>query len=114
MRMSRTWTRCGGEMKAILCLLLLSNAGPFEDYSALLSQLHSHRRGDAKPITLAEVEATVAQSNPEIRIAVRRLALVEAGVPAAGALEDPTAMYRAWGVPLREPWNFNQAQNMFM
>ena len=23
-------------------------------------------------------------------------------------------MYRGWGVPLRQPWDLNQAQNMFM
>ncbi len=33
--------------------------------------------------------------------------------PVAGALDDPMAMYRGWGVPLNQPWNYNEAQNMF-
>lgn len=40
--------------------------------------------------------------------------MAEAAVPAAGALDDPEAMYRGWGVPLSQPWDYNQAQNMFM
>jgi outer membrane protein TolC len=40
--------------------------------------------------------------------------VVEAHVPSAGALDDPFFMYRGWQVPLRQPWNYNAAQNMFM
>ena len=52
--------------------------------------------------------------NPEIRVVARRLAVVQAHVPTAGALDDPSLMYRGWQVPLRQPWNYNAAQNMFM
>ena len=39
--------------------------------------------------------------------------MAQAHVPAAGALDDPMAMYRGWGVPLEKPWDYNAAQNMF-
>jgi outer membrane protein TolC len=64
-------------------------------------------------ITLEEAERIALAENPEITVAARRVAVAEAHIPAADALDDPTAMYRGWGVPLRQPWNFNQAQNMF-
>ncbi|MDT8071020.1 MAG: TolC family protein [Terriglobia bacterium] len=66
------------------------------------------------PLTLDEVEQKAMIGNPEIRVAVRQLAVVQTRVSTAGALEDPSFMYRAWGVPLRQPWNYNAAQNMFM
>lgn len=65
-------------------------------------------------LTLDETERIALARNPEIAVAARRVAMAESGVPAAGALDDPQAMYRGWGVPLRQPWNYNQAQNMFM
>ncbi len=65
-------------------------------------------------LTLDEIERMALARNPEIAVAARRVAIAESGVPAAGALDDPQAMYRGWGVPLRQPWNYNQAQNMFM
>jgi outer membrane protein TolC len=64
--------------------------------------------------TLDAIERMALARNPEIAVAVRRAAMAEASVPAAGALDDPQAMYRGWGVPLSQPWNYNQAQNMFM
>ena len=64
-------------------------------------------------LTLDEVERIALLHNPEIEVSVRRVAIAEAHVAAAGALEDPIAMYRGWGVPLQQPWNFNDAQNMF-
>ena len=64
-------------------------------------------------LTLDEVERIALLYNPEIEVAVRRVAIAEAHVAAAGALDDPIAMYRGWGVPLQQPWNFNDAQNMF-
>src|SRR5439155_19269950 len=30
------------------------------------------------------------------------------------ALDDPFVMYRGWQVPLRQPWDYNAAMNMFM
>jgi cobalt-zinc-cadmium efflux system outer membrane protein len=64
-------------------------------------------------LTLDEAERIALAANPEIAVAARRVAVAEAHIPVAGALEDPSAMYRAWGVPLKKPWDFNQAQNMF-
>jgi len=65
-------------------------------------------------MTLDQIEAIALERNPAISVAVRRVVMAEAQVPAAGALNDPTFMYRGWGVPLSQPWNYNQAQNMFM
>ena len=65
------------------------------------------------PLSLAEVERIALTNNPEVTLAGRRVAVAEAHVPVAGALDDPTAMYRGWGVPLAKPWDFNAAQNMF-
>ncbi|MFP5230832.1 MAG: TolC family protein [Acidobacteriota bacterium] len=65
-------------------------------------------------LTLEEIERMALLRNPEVAVAARRVAMAEANVPAAGALDDPEAMYRGWGVPLSQPWNYNQAQNMFM
>lgn len=65
-------------------------------------------------LTLGEIEQKAMIGNPEIRVAVKQLATIETQVRAAGALDDPSFMYRAWGVPLRQPWNYNSAQNMFM
>jgi len=78
----------------------------------LLPQHHGITTGPA--LTLDEIERMALIGNLEIRVAVRRLAVLEAHVPAAGALDDPSFMYRGWQVPLRQPWNYNGAQNMFM
>jgi outer membrane protein TolC len=64
-------------------------------------------------LTLDDVERMALARNPEIEVAARRVATAEAHVPAAGALDDPTAMYRGWSIPLQQPWDFNDAQNMF-
>jgi outer membrane protein TolC len=80
--------------------------------AALLPQHHLTATGPA--LTLDEIERAALTGNPEIVVAVRRLAAVEAHVPQAGALDDPALMYRGWQVPLRQPWNYNAAQNMFM
>lgn len=65
-------------------------------------------------VTLDEIERMALAENPEIRVAARRVAVVESRLPSAGALDDPSFMYRGWQVPLRQPWNYNAAQNMFM
>ena len=75
---------------------------------------HRHPQPGAKGLTLAELEAAALENNPEIRLLAQRVGVAQAGVGAAGALEDPSVTYRGWGVPLREPWNFNQPQHMFM
>lgn len=80
--------------------------------AALLPQHHAALTGPA--LTLDEIERAALAGNPEIVVAARRLATVEAHVPQAGALEDPALMYRGWQVPLRQPWNYNAGQNMFM
>ena len=53
-------------------------------------------------------------NNPEIRVAMRRVAIAETRVRSAGSLSDPEFMYRGWGTPLAKPWDLNQTQHMFM
>src|SRR5215472_4942093 len=113
-------------LRVILCLSLfwgsaaLSRAQLPIDESEKLSSvamlLPQHRHSDisGSVFTLEEIERMALAANPEIRVAGRRLAVVEAHVPSAGALDDPSFMYRGWQVPLRQPWNYNAAQNMFM
>lgn len=64
-------------------------------------------------LTLDEAERIALAANPEIEVAARRISMAQAHVPVAGAKDDPMAMYRGWGVPLRKPWDYNAAQNMF-
>lgn len=66
-----------------------------------------------EPLALDEAEHIAMQANPEIEAAARRVAMARAHVPVAGSLDDPMAMYRGWGVPLKRPWDLNAAQNMF-
>jgi cobalt-zinc-cadmium efflux system outer membrane protein len=74
----------------------------------------SHRAEASGPaLTLEDVERLAVAANPEIAVASRRVAVAEARVASAGALDDPSVMYRGWGVPLSQPWNYNDAQNMF-
>lgn len=80
--------------------------------ATLLPQHHAAAPGPA--LTLDEIERSAQTGSPEIVVAARRLAAIEAHVPQAGALDDPALMYRGWQVPLRQPWNYNAAQNMFM
>jgi len=82
------------------------------EMAELLPQHHARPTGPA--LTLDEIERIALIGNPEIVVTARRLAVVEARVPAAGALDDPSLMYRGWQIPLRQPWNYNAAQNMFM
>src|SRR5215469_893011 len=111
-------------LRVVTCVFLLwgsvrlsrgqTSAGRDEasEMAALLPQHHLTATGPA--LTLDEIERAALTGNPEIVVAVRRLAAVEAHVPQAGALDDPALMYRGWQVPLRQPWNYNAAQNMFM
>ena len=82
------------------------------EIAALIGR-HHEPDPSAPAMTLEEVERIALAENPEIAVAARRVAVAEAHVPTAGALDDPMAMYRGWGVPLEKPWDFNQAQNMF-
>ena len=111
-------------LRVVTCVFLLwgsvrlsrgqTSAGRDEasEMAALLPQHHATVTGPA--LTLDEVERAALVGNPEIAVAARRLAAVQARVPQAGALDDPALMYRGWQVPLRQPWNYNAAQNMFM
>lgn len=96
-----------------LCSLNASAQDPFLITDALLPQ-HQHSEMSGPKLTLDEIEKMALFGNPDIRVAVRQLAVVEAHVPAAGALDDPMFGFRGWGVPLSQPWNYNTAQNMFM
>src|SRR5438477_5035819 len=98
----------------LVCACALSAAAedPFPAADALLPQ-HQHA-ASGPAFTLDEIEQMALLSNPDIRVAVRRLAVVEAHLSTAGALDDPMLGYRGWGVPLRRPWDYNGAQNMFM
>lgn len=96
-----------------LCAQARSSADSLPNFDALLSGVPAtDLSGPA--LTLDEIERMAILRNPEIAVAARRVAMAETSVPAAGALDDPQAMYRGWGVPLGQPWNYNQAQNMFM
>jgi outer membrane protein, heavy metal efflux system len=53
------------------------------------------------------------QSNPQIRVAVRRLSLAQMKTATARSLDDPMFMVRDWGTPITRPWDLNQAQLMF-
>lgn len=106
-------------MKGLYVLPLLAALGlfaaaeePFPAAEALLPQ-HEHAAASGPALTLDEAERLALMNNPEIRVAARRVAVLEAHVPAAGALDDPSLMYRGWQVPLRQPWNYNAAMNMF-
>ena len=81
------------------------------NFEALFAAPTAQDSGPA--LTLGEAERIALAANPEIEVAVRRVAVAQAHVPVAGALHDPSAMYRGWSVPLSQPWNYNDAQNMF-
>lgn len=82
-------------------------AGP----AALLQDHHHTAAGPA--VTLDEAEGIALLANPDVALAARRVAMAQAHVPSAGALDDPMAMTRFWGVPLVKPWDYNAAQSMF-
>jgi outer membrane protein TolC len=67
-----------------------------------------------RELTLDDAERIALEENPEIHVSVRRVAMAEAHIPGAGALDDPQFMYRGWQVPLKHPWDYNAAQNMLM
>jgi len=109
-------------MKAIfVCLLVFilsavatAEDDPYEAAVALLPQQHSHSKSNILPTTLDQAEQIALQANPEIRVAARKVAATEAHISGAGSLDDPSVMYRSWQVPLKQPWNYNAAMNMFM
>ncbi len=99
---------------AVSALLDAQTEGPLARALDALEAQRPSPQSSGRPRSLPELEEAAFQSNPEIRLAVRRVALAESGVAAAGALDDAQFMYRGWGVPLEAPWDFNRAQNMFM
>jgi len=92
---------------------LASLSALINEHSGEHSGEHHGEEASGPAMTLEEAERLALAANPEIAVAARRVAIAEAHVPIAGALDDPMAMYRGWGVPLSQPWNYNQAQNMF-
>lgn len=84
----------------------------FASFNAVFQQHHSSETA-ADALTIDEIERIALAANPEIEVAARRVAIAQAHVPAAGSLDDPMVMFRAWGVPLSQPWNYNLSQNMF-
>lgn len=113
-------------MKSALSLLFLSLAAaasgwsqapaspddPMDHAAALLGN-HAHNAESGPALTLDEAERIALEANPDIAVAARRVSMAQAHVPSAGALDDPIAMARFWGVPLQKPWDLNAAQNMF-
>ena len=81
---------------------------------AMLPSPQPHHALNAVPLTLAELEAAALANNAEIRASGRQVSVAEARRGSAGALEDPSFMYRGWGTPLAKPWDLNQTQHMFM
>lgn len=96
-----------------VCALHATAQDPFLMTNVLLPQ-YQHSEMSGHRLTLDEIEQMALIGNPEIRVAARRLAVAEAHVSGAGALDDPLIGFRGWGVPLSQPWNYNAAQNMFM
>jgi cobalt-zinc-cadmium efflux system outer membrane protein len=70
--------------------------------------------GAAALLSVDEAVAEAWQSNPEVRVAVRRLSLAQMKTATARSLDDPMLEVRDWSTPLRRPWDLNQAQLMFM
>jgi len=68
----------------------------------------------AAPLSVDEAVAQARQANPEVRVAVRRLSLAQIKTATARSLDDPMLEVRDWSTPLRQPWDLNQAQLMFM
>ena len=99
----------------VLVVLLASIAWAQASSETVARTADAHRAASSvSGMSLEEVEAAAMQANPEIRASARRITTAEARVSGAGALDDPMAMYRNWGTPLRQPWDWNQAQHMFM
>jgi len=86
----------------------------FAGTEAMLSAPQEQRHPSTPPLTLPELESAALANNPDIRAAMRRSAVAEARRGSAGALDDPSFMYRGWGTPLVRPWDLNQTQHMFM
>jgi outer membrane protein TolC len=100
------------ESAGILRAQMTAGSDGLASFASLLEE-HHETEASGPAMTLEEAERLALAENPEIAVAARRVAIAQAHVPVAGALDDPMAMYRGWGVLLNQPWNLNQAQNMF-
>ena len=92
----------------------VSNADPLANNEAILPSPEQHHVSATVLLTLAELEAEALTNNAEIRASTRQVTVAEARRGSAGALDDPSFMYRGWGTPLARPWDLNQTQHMFM
>jgi outer membrane protein, heavy metal efflux system len=92
---------------------MAQDTASFDRFESLVGEQHTPA-AQGPALTLEEAERIALAENPDIHAAVRRVAAAESQVPLAGALEDPQFMVRSWGVPLAQPWNLNQSQNMLM
>src|SRR6266536_2921748 len=90
------------------------DAGLLAGAEAMLPSPQPHHASATVSLTLAELEAAALANNAEIRASTRQVAVAETRRGSAGALDDPSFMYRGWGTPLAKPWNLNQTQHMFM
>ncbi len=101
-------------MKSIVCflsalavvapgVLFAQSSGKTDGLAIVAALFEEHHEPEASgpALTLEEVERIALAANPEIAVAARRVAIAQAHVPTAGALDDPMAMYRGWGVPLQ-------------
>jgi outer membrane protein TolC len=92
----------------------VSGLDPMASAEAVLPSPQPHHASTTVPLTLAELEAAALANNVELRAFARQVAVAEARRGSAGALDDPSFMYRGWGTPLARPWDLNQTQHMFM
>ena len=92
-------------------------------YFLLTAGLFLCRTGFAQPVgpaaapgalTVDQAVAEAREANPEIRAALRRLALARTKTSTARSLDDPMFQVRDWSTPITKPWDLNQAQLMFM
>ncbi|HEU5452823.1 MAG TPA: hypothetical protein VFU76_12595, partial [Terriglobales bacterium] len=107
--------------RSVVLFLVLAGAmawaqGPLDGAEKVLQAAAGSMPAEknAEPITLDEALAAAMRDNAEIRAAERQVAAAQSQKPIAGALDDPQLMVKSWGVPLRQPWNANQSQNMIM
>lgn len=119
------WPRFEGAMRPLFAVLCLSTvlarcslaqapgASPLAGFGAIVDASRSPEPS-TRALTLDEIERIALAENPEIHVAVRKVAMAEAHVPTTGRLDDPQLMLRNWQVPLNKPWDLNAAQNMLM
>ena len=55
----------------------VADADPLSGVAGLLAQEHQHSRPSTPSLSLAELEAAALANNPEIRVAMRRVAIAE-------------------------------------